>query len=298
MRRQVETLPRVKPFLKWAGGKRRLLRSILPRIVVEEGTYFEPFLGAGAVLLNLDSRVHRVGSDTNSELVNLWQCVQNQPRDLLDALRRLTNTRDEYFRVRAWDRTPEWPDGFTPIERAARTVFLNKTCFNGLYRVNARGQFNVPYGDQKNALIADESTLLDASASLNQLSERGTRPEILHADYRDVVRFASRDDFVYFDPPYIPASKTASFVNYSGQGFTFDDQVELRDTALALIAKGVNVLISNSDTPESRELYGDHRAFSVSSVSVTRAVGAAKSTRKAISELLVMGGPYAGDGGL
>jgi DNA adenine methylase len=266
------------PFLKWAGGKRGLLHEILPRIPSFDGTYIEPFVGAGAVLFNVPCNF-AIANDFNSSLIEVYKVIRRSPTALLAALREHKNTKEHYLAVRALDRSPGFSQ-LSPAERAARFIFLNKTGFNGLHRVNSQGFFNVPFGAQANPDFIAEENILRVSAFLKKVT-------FMSGDYRAATKLAKPGDFVYLDPPYDPISDTASFVAYSESGFTKADQTDLRDEMLRLTEEGVPVLLSNSDTPFIRALYSDTSKFRITSVTVRRAISAKSSGRGMIGEVLV-----------
>jgi DNA adenine methylase len=283
--------PKPKPFLKWAGGKRKLLSEILPQLGSIRGAYFEPFLGAGAVLLGLDPRIPKFGNDINGELINTWLCIQRDPEGLLFELQKLDHSKEAFLEIRALDRKTGWLRTATPHQRAARTIYLNKTCFNGLYRVNSKGHFNVPFADYKNPRIVDEGNLRSVSTFLNTADERGGNPLFQCSDYEAFVEQAKSGDVVYFDPPYAPISKTASFVGYASGGFGEFKQLQLRDTAAKLINRGVRVLISNSDSELINDLYSSEYGFQKKRLSVARPIAAKPTSRGAVGELLILGLP-------
>lgn len=277
----------IRPFLKWAGGKRALLPEILPRIPEFAGRYFEPFLGAGAVMFAMPAKTTKVVNDFNIDLVEVYETIRDFPEELIRHLKKHHNTKEHFLRVRAWDRHEEFIRR-DPVERAARFIFLNRTCFNGLYRVNSKGQFNVPFGNYVKPDLVLTKTIQDASDFLNATDAKGTQlVEITSGDYRGATQKAAKSDFVYLDPPYDPISATSSFVSYQQDGFGRTDQVDLRDEILRLTAIGVPVLLSNSDTPFIREIYGAADIFEIEGVSVSRNIGATASSRSKVGEVLV-----------
>jgi DNA adenine methylase len=260
------------PFLKWAGGKGRLLgqfESLFPR---RFHRYFEPFVGAGAVFFHLDPR-RAVLSDTNPDLIACYQVIRDDVDSLVDLLSRYRHDRDFFYYVRELDVTE-----LSPVQRAARMIFLNKTCFNGLWRVNRQGRFNVPFGDYKNPKILDEANLRTVSDSL-----RGV--EIHARSFEEVLRHAQAGDFVYFDPPYHPVSATAKFTSYGADDFKPEDQKKLAWVFRALDDKGCKVMLSNSDTPFVRELYKDYR---VETVHAARAINRDASKRGLVTEIVAL----------
>lgn len=265
------------PFLKWAGGKGQLLDQILARLPREiPGTYVEPFLGGGAVFFELarTGRIQRARlSDRNAELVATYLAVRNELPDLIHALRAHHNDEAHYYAVRALD-----PSKLTGVERAARTIFLNRVGYNGLYRVNSSGLFNVPFGRYKNPKICDVEGLTHASKAL-QIAD------ITVADFAETCAGVGVGDVVYLDPPYVPVSKTASFTSYSGR-FDEAEHRRLAETFEHLVDLGAFVLLSNSDTKLSRGLY---TGYKITTVEATRAINSKVDKRGAVREVLVQG---------
>jgi len=267
------------PFLKWAGGKTQLLAE-LERHVPRFKRYFEPFFGGGALFFHLSSRgspITAILSDANAELVNAYNSVKSDVNRVIACLelhdRGYRKCPERYYYALRKS-TPA-----TNAERAARLIALNKTCYNGLYRVNRNGEFNVPMGRYKDPVICDKALLRAVSAALNQ-----SDVHLLACDYKESLKTAQDGDFVYMDPPFVPISATASFVDYTAGGFGEEDQKELAETFRDLDSRGCKILLSNSDTRLTRMLYSD---FPKSSVSVTRAISCKGSTRRGYSELLV-----------
>jgi DNA adenine methylase len=277
-------LPR--PLLKWAGGKRALLKHIRSRMHEFPGRYIEPFIGAGAVFFSLPAETPKIGNDFNKELMEMYEIVRDSPNELLAALRRHINEKNHFYEVRSWDRQSGFMDR-SAVERAARLIFLNKTCFNGLYRVNSRNEFNVPFGSIKNPDFVAESNISAVSEYLNHRSRGRLSSTLLRGDYQVATRQAREGDFVYLDPPYDPLSTTASFVSYQQGGFSREDQERLRDEILRLTELGVNVLASNSDTDFVSRLFEDRNIFRVSRVRTHRSISANTASRGSTSELLV-----------
>lgn len=286
-----EIAPKPKPFLKWAGGKRALLSDILPEIFLTQGAYYEPFLGAGAVLLALPRERRKVANDLNSELINAWSVVRDSPSSLIQELEKLDHSKSTFLRVRALDRSPSWPTEFGNIERAARTIYLNKTCFNGLYRVNSKGHFNVPYGSYTKPDIVSTRNINAVSEFLSPVALPPPKVTFLNTDFENAVTTASEGDAVYFDPPYAPISSTSSFVSYTSAGFGFGEQERLRDLAVDLVRRGVRVLISNAHVESIEALYTGVKNFSMRTVSAPRAIAANGLKRVSVGELLISGVP-------
>jgi len=275
------------PFVKWAGGKRALLPEILQRTPSEFGTYFEPFLGGGAVFLSLPAPLPKVGNDANPELVATYLAIRDDVDEVLRQLRRFRNTKDAYLEVRAWDRSPNFSQR-SRFKRAARFIYLNKCGFNGLHRVNANGHHNVPYGYSPRADFIQEENLRRVARYLrSKTKDRKNAARITSMDYQTSLQTAKAGDFVYLDPPYQPISKTSSFVSYLQGGFTHQDQVALRDQVVDLTGRGVHVLLSNSDADEVHSLYSDTKVFTIERVQVRRYIAADSEKRKKVYEVLV-----------
>jgi DNA adenine methylase len=277
-----------EPFLRWAGGKRQLLpvlHAATPRDFLEgRGRYFEPFLGGGAFMFSLwqfeDLRTRRgrwiVAGDVNPELINLYEVLQRDPFTMIRYLSRIARRTDErsYYAIR--DQRPRGQ-----VQRAARTVFLNRLCFNGLYRVNSHGGFNVPYGQLKNPTVCDVTLLESCSRWLSRAKLRLGRFQLTLADVR-------RGDFVYLDPPYIPLSKTAAFTAYAKSGFGLKDQEELADEIRRLDRIGARVMLSNSDSRDSRRIFAD---LNLHAVRAGRSISASAQSRKSVTELIACNYP-------
>lgn len=279
-----------RPFLKWAGGKSQLIPQYIPYFPSNFQTYYEPFLGGGAVFFYLYSQASidttsytpffcrdaaRTAflTDINPELINVYCCVRDRVEDLIQLLQehQKKHNPNHYYQVRSLGEGSE-------IERAARLIYLNKTCFNGLYRENSKGEFNVPMGRYKNPKICDLDSLRLASKAL-----QFTKLEV--SRFEAVLNYAkTSQDLVYFDPPYYPLSLTSNFTAYNRYFFSQDDQVRLRDTFVTLARRGVNVMLSNSDCSLIRELYKD---FSVHTISASRAINSNAQKRGKITEVLV-----------
>ncbi len=263
-------------MLKWAGGKGRLLPELLARLPASFGAYHEPFVGGGALFFALvgAGRLGRVYlSDANAALIDVYLALRDDVEGVIAALRHHRYERDHFYRVRA-----QQPEELSLPERAARVIYLNKTCYNGLYRENSTGQFNVPFGRYVNPTICDEPNLRAAAAALQGV-------DISRRRFDSVLDYAKPGDFVYFDPPYVPLSSTANFTSYDRAGFGPDDQRQLRDVFAELGRRGVRAMLSNSDTPFVRELYA---GFHVEQVLAARAVNSKASGRGKVAEVLVL----------
>ena len=271
------TSPRLapRPFLKWAGGKGRLIEQYQPYFPRRFRRYCEPFLGGGAIFFHLSDSCQQARlADLNEELVNVYACVQNEVEAVIELLERhrLNHCQTYYYAVRSQVTLT------SPTQRAARLIYLNKTCFNGLYRENSKGYFNVPMGRYKNPKICDAATLRLASQAL-QCTDIACEP------FTDILEQAyQHDDFVYFDPPYHPISATSSFTGYSRYGFNAEDQARLQQTFACLADRGVQVMLSNSDCPFIRDLYHD---FHIHEIQASRAINSNAKRRGKISELLI-----------
>ncbi|HEX8196370.1 MAG TPA: DNA adenine methylase [Pyrinomonadaceae bacterium] len=270
----------LQPFLKWAGGKRQLLSYIREQVPKKYNKYFEPFIGGGAVLFDLQPDLARI-SDINEELINCYEVIRDTPDELLEHIDTHQNTEEYFYELRGKDREPDFKN-LSKVERASRIIFLNKTCFNGLFRVNSRGQFNVPYGNYKNPGIADKFVIKAISNYL-----KNNQIEIKKEDFHAACETATKNDFIYFDPPYDPVSDTASFTGYSLDKFDREEQTRLKELVDDLTNRGVKVLLSNSDTPFIRELYKDERYYVIDVVYANRNINSVASGRGKISEVLI-----------
>jgi DNA adenine methylase len=279
---EANSLP--KPFLRWAGGKRRLtellIDSIPKRFDPVTGKYFEPFIGGGAMMFALgdkhsDSFVKGNNvfiNDSNPDLIATYKVIKLELDELIRKLHSLARdtSKEAYDRIRKTKPRDE-------VSRAARFIYLNKTCFNGLWRVNSKGEFNVPWGKLKDPVIFNTKNLAACSLRL-----RGAK--ISCGDFELAVRKAQKGDLVYFDPPYLPLSASSSFSKYAKDDFTFKDHEKLAKVILDLTKRGVFVLLSNSDTPESRELFGT--IMNLRQIPMNRSISASSSSRKPVMELL------------
>jgi DNA adenine methylase len=271
----IETNVQAKPFLKWAGGKSQLLDQLAPLFPKHFERYHEPFLGGGAVFFTLASDLKPANvflSDVNRDLIEAYQVVRDNVDELIEHLKVHVNEKEYYYRLRALN-----IEGMTPIERVSRFIYLNKTCYNGLYRVNRAGQFNVPFGRYKNPNIVNAEGLRAASEALQGIS-------IEVRSFESCVDYVKAGDFVYFDPPYHPLSSTARFTSYTGNNFGPKDQENLRDVFVELHRKGCYVMQSNSDTEFIRNLYRD---FEIDVVSAKRFINSASDKRGAIHEVVI-----------
>ena len=268
----------VVPFVKWVGGKRQLLHEIDAHVPIKFSTYYEPFVGGGAVLFHLQPK-KAVINDSNEELTNLYQVVKDSPVELIEELKTHANEEEHFYKVRGWDRDKSLYKELSNVQRAARIIFLNKTCYNGLFRVNSAGEFNSPFGRYKNPNIVNDITIRAVS---KYLSENDV--QILNGGYEESFSRIRRGAFVYFDPPYDPVSSSANFTGYTKGGFGKEEQEGLKNTCDRLNSKGVNFLLSNSSTNFIRDLYS---AYKVVVVRANRAVNSKADGRGKVEEVLI-----------
>lgn len=267
------------PVLKWVGGKRQLLEDIdplLPKTAINH--YCEPFVGGGAVLFHLQPK-NAIINDINPELINVYRMIQDQVEDLITELGKHTNEKEHFYVVRDWDRNPELYKSLTDVERAARTIYLNKTCYNGLYRVNNAGEFNTPFGHYKNPNIVNEIVLRAVSNYFNSANI-----EMYSMDYELVLKQVKKNGFVYLDPPYDPVSTTSNFTGYAKGGFSREEQIRLKKCCDDLTARGVRFMLSNSATPFIKELY---KEYDITIVKAKRMVNSVASSRGEVDEVIV-----------
>jgi len=279
-----------KPFVKWAGGKRQLLYKMEYYFPTNFDTYFEPFVGGGAVFFNLynyyqgsDFRFSAILNDINPELINCYKVIKDPDllEELISLLRHheLEHSEKYYYSIRSLDRDPKKYKKLGKVEKAARILYLNKTCYNGLYRVNSKGQFNVPIGKYIDPLIADIRTLRAAHKALDKAS-------IFCGDYIEILKeYALENDFIYLDPPYHPISDTSNFTQYSKEGFSEKDQRELAGVFYGLDLKGCKVMMSNSHSDLILDLYSGYNIIEIDS---NRAINSNSSKRGSVKEVLIM----------
>lgn len=261
------------PILKWAGGKRALLAQFAPHFPhpSQYQRYFEPFLGGAAVFFHLQPAQSFL-YDLNPHLIEVYTVVRDHVEDLIAALQKHHNDRAYFYALRA-----QQPSTLSPVERAARFIFLNRTCYNGLYRVNRQGHFNVPFGKYTNPTICDEPGLRQASRALQQT-------QLAVADFEVVLDVATSGDLIYFDPPYAPLSPTSSFTSYTSEGFSPTDQHRLAAAFRTLDARGCLLMLSNSNAPLIAELY---HGFHLHAINARRAINSKANGRGLIQEVLI-----------
>ncbi|HCQ23047.1 MAG: DNA methyltransferase [Aphanizomenon flos-aquae LD13] len=272
--------PLVKPFVKWVGGKRQLVPTILANHLPKNynlQTYYEPFIGGGALLFSLRPK-KAVINDSNAELINCYKIIKNSLDELIEDLKNHKNDEYYYYDIRDWDREKNFKSK-TEVQRASRIIFLNKTCYNGLFRVNSQGQFNVPFGKYKNPNILDIAVLKAVNKYLNENQVR-----ILNSDFQEAVKDAKRGDFIYLDPPYDPVSETASFTGYDVNGFNKQEQRRLKEVFDDLNSRGCHILLSNACTEFIEDLYKDYLHTKISAI---RAINCNGKKRGKVDEILV-----------
>lgn len=263
----------IKPFLKWAGGKTQLLSELSKYIPIDYNMYIEPFIGGGAFFFNLNPE-SAIISDSNEELVITYITIKESVEDVILALKEYKNEEEYYYKIRAIN-----PLTLSKIERTARLLYLNKTCFNGLYRVNKKGMFNVPYGKRSGSFFNPEN--------LREASEFLQNTIIEHGDYSKVLMYyAKAGDFIFLDPPYYPVGKHSDFKRYTKEFFYHDDQIALKEEFERLVNLGCNVLLTNSDHPVILDLYHD---YEIKVIETKRIISSNANTRKGI-DIIVIGG--------
>lgn len=274
-------LEKPKPFVKWVGGKRQLLKQFKEmNLYPPEGfnpktnQYFEPFVGGGAVFFDLMPKHARL-SDINRELIITYKVIRDDVESLISHLKQHRVDKEYFLQTRSLD-----INQLTDLEIASRFIFLNRTGFNGMYRVNKQGKFNVPFGKYNNPLICDEINLRRVSQSLQDVA-------IDYADYKTILDHAKPGDFIYFDPPYHPISKTASFTSYTANSFSEADQIALRDVYVELHRRGCYVMLSNSNADFINQIYANIPNIKINKVLASRAINSNAAKRGKIKEVLI-----------
>ncbi len=265
----------IKPIIKWVGGKRQLLPIIQDNLPKKFNHYYEPFVGGGALLFSLKEENSTI-SDYNKELINVYQVIKHNLSKLIEDLQKHKNNKDYYYNIRALDREDSFKN-ISAIKRASRFIYLNKTCFNGLYRVNKNNQFNVPYGKYKNPNWINEENLLKISKYLQDVN-------IIQGDFEVIKPLIKKGDFIYLDPPYIPLTSTANFTSYTDNGFDMQDHIRLKEFCDYIDSIGAFFLLSNSYTDITLELYKEYK---IVSVMAKRNINRDASKRGKIKEILV-----------
>jgi len=269
---------KAKPFVKWVWGKRQLIPIFQKFFPKEFNNYHEPFLWAGAVFFAIQKKQSFL-SDVNEELINAWLVIKNNPIELIKFLKTLKYDKEQFLQIRSWDRQENWEKKYSNIERAWRFIYLNRTCFNGLYRVNSKWQFNVPFGRYKNPDFVQEENILNVSKLLNK-----TQAQIEVASFEKVLTNVKKWDFVYFDPPYDVLSDTANFTSYTQDWFWVEWQKKLAEVFKQLDKMWIKIMLSNHNTPLIRELYKDYK---IDIVWAKRAVNSKASGRWGVEEVVV-----------
>lgn len=267
----------IQPFLKWAGGKRQLIPEILKYIPKHFDKYYEPFLGAGAVFFAVKP-IKAILNDINIELINVFEVIKDQLKELIIDLKSYEISKDYYYKIRKLDRQPDYKS-LSNVNKASRIIYLNKTCYNGLFRVSKNNFFNVPYGRYKNPNIYDENNLKLISKYLNESSIT-----FFSTDFEKVLKATTKRDFVYLDPPYYPISNSSSFTSYSLNGFNKDEQKRLKKVCDELNKINCKFLLSNSATPFILNLYKEYK---IEIVKANRSINSKASNRGKIDEVLV-----------
>jgi DNA adenine methylase len=269
----------ISPFLKWVGGKRQVIPEILSHLPknISSLNYCEPFIGGGALLFHLEPK-KAIINDYNDELINVYKVIKNNLEDLLIDLKKHQNTSEYFYQIRSIDRQPLF-DELTNVQHASRVIYLNKTCYNGLYRVNSLGEFNSPFGKYTNPNIVNEPVLRAVSKYLNS-----SDITILNGDYEKVLNAVNTDTFVYLDPPYHPISESSNFTGYVQGGWSENHQIRLKKACDDLDKKGVKFLQSNSSAPFIKKLYSEYK---IHSINANRSINSDGEKRGQIEELLI-----------
>jgi DNA adenine methylase len=264
-----------RPFLKWAGGKGQLLEALLARVPAKFEAYFEAFLGGGALFFALSGERRLTSAtlnDANARLMDIYAAVREDAETVIHELGKFGNLSEIYYDVRSWKH-----DELTLAAKAARLIYLNRTCYNGLFRENRKGEFNVPFGRYKNPRICDPPNLRSVSCAIKSVT-------LASLDFQAVLERAEAGDFVYLDPPYDPVSRTSSFTSYQGSGFGIEEQKRLASVFEDLDRRGVLVMLSNSDTALVRALY---KTYCIEEVPAGRLINSRVDRRGKVTELIV-----------
>lgn len=268
----------VAPVVKWVGGKRQLLSEISPLLPKRITSYCEPFLGGGAVLFSIQPS-KAIVNDLNSDLITVYEVIRDDVEELIDNLKKHENSSEYFYTIRDMDRNKETYAAMSKVERASRLIYLNKTCFNGLFRVNSSGEFNSPFGHYKNPNIVNEPVLRAVNKYFSS-----SNITFCNEDFAVTLSRIGKGSFVYLDPPYDPVSDTANFTGYNRGGFDRNEQIRLKQCCDELTQRGVKFMLSNSATTFIKELYKD---YDISIVQAKRAINSDASKRGAIEEVLI-----------
>ena len=266
-----------RPFLKWAGGKRQLISQFDEFLPKNYKKYIEPFVGGGAILFYLPPK-QAIIIDDNVELINCYNMIKKNVDELIKSLKKHKNKKTYFYEIRSLDRDPEFYNKLSDVERASRTIFLNRCCYNGLYRVNSKGQFNVPFGKYKNPNFCDEKNLNAVHEALQDVG-------IHKGSFERCLEFAEKGDFVYLDPPYHPISRTAYFTSYTRKNFGKESQEKLFKTFKKLDDRGCMVMLSNSHEKFILDLY---KGYKIVTIRAKRAINSVASKRGEIKEALIL----------
>ncbi len=267
------------PFVKWVGWKRQIIPQLQKFFPTEFNNYHEPFLWGWAVFFALQKKQSFL-SDVNAELINTYQVIKDKPKELIKFLESCTHSKEFFTEIRAWDRVENWQTNFTDVQRAGRFIYLNRTCFNWLYRVNSKWQFNVPIGSYANPDFVQKENITNVSKLLKE-----TKAIIKLQSFKDVLKNAKTWDFVYFDPPYDTLTDTANFTSYNESWFWRNMQIELRDVFVKLHEMGCKVMLSNHNTDFIREIFA---WFRLEVVKARRNVNSNWAWRGEVEEIVVM----------
>ena len=265
------------PFLKWAGGKRQLIPQMKNYFPKSFNKYIEPFVGGGAIFFYMLPE-KAILIDINEELINCFKVIKHKVEELIDLLKNHKNEKEYYYQIRNLDRNPEVYKKLSDAEKASRTIYLNRCCYNGLYRVNSKGQFNVPFGRYKNPNFCDEKNLEAVSSALKNVN-------VLRGSFEVCLDYAEKDDFIYFDPPYQPISQTSSFTSYTKENFGIESQRKLFSVFKSLDNRGCKLLLSNSYNNFILDLFNDYQIILLNA---KRAINSNATKRGIIKEVLVL----------
>ncbi|MBE6731674.1 MAG: DNA adenine methylase [Ruminococcaceae bacterium] len=268
----------VAPIVKWVGGKRQLLNDITPLLPKRISSYCEPFLGGGAVLFSIQPK-KAIVNDINKDLINVYEVVRDSVDELIKLLEKHENSSDYFYKLRDIDRNKEAYQNLSRVEKASRILYLNKTCYNGLFRVNSSGEFNAPFGHYKNPNIINAPVLKAVSKYLNS-----NEIKFYSKDFESILENVKKGCFVYLDPPYDPISDTANFTGYDKGGFNRNEQIRLKKCCDDLTKRNVKFMLSNSATDFIKELYQD---YNISIVKANRSVNSNGLKRGAVEEVIV-----------
>lgn len=268
----------VAPVVKWVGGKRQLLEELTPLFPNKINIYCEPFVGGGAVLFDRQPNTAYI-NDSNAELINVYEVIRDNVQELIISLQQHKNESEYFYRIRDLDRDHAKFEKLSNIERASRMLYLNKTCFNGLFRVNNAGEFNTPFGHYKNPNIVNAQRLLAVNKYFNE-----AKIHISNVDYSEELEKISKGSFVYLDPPYDPVSTTSSFTGYTKGGFDRDEQIRLRECCDRLNSRGIKFMLSNSATDFIKEQY---KEYNIKIVKAKRAINSVASKRGDVDEVVI-----------